>query len=793
MTYFHGVGPVPRRSRSARALVARAVDALERRRGVRRERGDAPRLARRAALAVVDGRRRRRAASAASCGLGGAASERPAEPAGDAAAEAAGAEVAVDAGVDERHALGVGAVDAVGAQDGALDGDGGVRVDEALHAGGDVAGEGATLVDDGVVDRERMHDGESSSLGDGRLNPAAALGQLAGGDRRSACRPDGRGDRSSIRRWQQLYAALRRRQPREVRRAPADRLPHRVQSAAAPPHRTHHLRLEGSSRSRSITSASTATTTRCRRSSTRCCTCTCTRSASRRGTTRCSRRRREQLGIRVFHANPYPKNRASRHRYVYECPACGRMVFRKRPRARARDRLRRLLPRAGGRRVGRALRAAARREGQVRLAACGAAGCGGRCRGGRARASPACRSVHTSRLADGVRKRNAGWYVGMSGMPSYACQAPRSCEMGASERSRHCAANLPSATIMRGRMAASCFLRNGSHCGDLVGLGVAIAGRAALQDVADVDVAAAEAHRLDHLGQELAGGADERLAGAILVGAGRLADEDERRVGVADAVDDVGALAGAACSACSRRARRGSAASLRARRRPSTPARDRRRDRRAGVGDAGVRQRRRLRVRRFAARHADDAAALEPRHVLLDLARRAPTARRDRSCPPPRFGRPEQRTRAIEDAIGDLVLATAAAAARRCRRAPTARTRLVSVPKPRARLAHVVGDDEVAALVAPASRRRGARRPRSRRRSRPRTGARPLSSARMSGFCVSAIDGASPSASFFSFCGAARGRPIVGHRRRHHDHRRAVDARQHRGAHLAAPSRRRRA
>jgi len=37
-----------------------------------------------------------------------------------------------------------------------------------------------------------------------------------------------------------------------------------------------------------------------------------------------------QRGIRVFHANAYPKNRATRHRYVYECPACGRMVFRKR-------------------------------------------------------------------------------------------------------------------------------------------------------------------------------------------------------------------------------------------------------------------------------------------------------------------------------------------------------------------------------------------------------------------------------------------------------------------------------
>jgi predicted SprT family Zn-dependent metalloprotease len=36
------------------------------------------------------------------------------------------------------------------------------------------------------------------------------------------------------------------------------------------------------------------------------------------------------LDIRVFHDNPYPKNQAPRHRHVYECPACGRMVFRRR-------------------------------------------------------------------------------------------------------------------------------------------------------------------------------------------------------------------------------------------------------------------------------------------------------------------------------------------------------------------------------------------------------------------------------------------------------------------------------
>jgi predicted SprT family Zn-dependent metalloprotease len=36
------------------------------------------------------------------------------------------------------------------------------------------------------------------------------------------------------------------------------------------------------------------------------------------------------LQIRVFHDNPYPRNQPPRHRHVYECPACGRMVFRRR-------------------------------------------------------------------------------------------------------------------------------------------------------------------------------------------------------------------------------------------------------------------------------------------------------------------------------------------------------------------------------------------------------------------------------------------------------------------------------
>jgi predicted SprT family Zn-dependent metalloprotease len=41
------------------------------------------------------------------------------------------------------------------------------------------------------------------------------------------------------------------------------------------------------------------------------------------------------LGIRVFHQNPYPKNRTLRHRYLYECPSCARLVFRRAHRAKA--------------------------------------------------------------------------------------------------------------------------------------------------------------------------------------------------------------------------------------------------------------------------------------------------------------------------------------------------------------------------------------------------------------------------------------------------------------------------
>lgn len=42
------------------------------------------------------------------------------------------------------------------------------------------------------------------------------------------------------------------------------------------------------------------------------------------------KREAEKRGIRVFHSNEYKRNQPPRDRYLYLCPACGRMVFRQR-------------------------------------------------------------------------------------------------------------------------------------------------------------------------------------------------------------------------------------------------------------------------------------------------------------------------------------------------------------------------------------------------------------------------------------------------------------------------------
>src|SRR5262249_2573804 len=71
---------------------------------------------------------------------------------------------------------------------------------------------------------------------------------------------------------------------------------------------------------------------------------------------------------------------------------------------------------------------------------------------------------------------------------------------------------------------------------------VAVPRRPALDDVADVDVLAAKPHALgDDLREQLSRAPDERLALRVLVRARPFADEDESRLRIADAEDEMAA------------------------------------------------------------------------------------------------------------------------------------------------------------------------------------------------------------------------------------------------------------
>src|ERR1019366_2231506 len=76
-------------------------------------------------------------------------------------------------------------------------------------------------------------------------------------------------------------------------------------------------------------------------------------------------------------------------------------------------------------------------------------------------------------------------------------------------------------------------------CCDLVRFRQAIFGWAAFDDVADVNVRAAKAHRLDHLREKFSGAADERFALSVFVAARAFADKDELGFRIAYAEDDV--------------------------------------------------------------------------------------------------------------------------------------------------------------------------------------------------------------------------------------------------------------
>ena len=102
-------------------------------------------------------------------------------------------------------------------------------------------------------------------------------------------------------------------------------------------------------------------------------------------------------------------------------------------------------------------------------------------------------------------------------------------------------AKLPRVTTTFGSMNSSCASRYGRHASISSGLRVAVAGRAALHDVGDVDVVAGEADPLDEAGEQLPGAADERHAGEVLLLPGALAHEHQVGVRVADAEHHLGA------------------------------------------------------------------------------------------------------------------------------------------------------------------------------------------------------------------------------------------------------------
>src|SRR5215469_7006535 len=70
-------------------------------------------------------------------------------------------------------------------------------------------------------------------------------------------------------------------------------------------------------------------------------------------------------------------------------------------------------------------------------------------------------------------------------------------------------------------------------------LGGAIARGTALDDVGDVNVLAAESHRLDHVIQQLSGATDEWLALYVFVGTGSFADEHQISARIANAKDNL--------------------------------------------------------------------------------------------------------------------------------------------------------------------------------------------------------------------------------------------------------------
>ena len=102
-------------------------------------------------------------------------------------------------------------------------------------------------------------------------------------------------------------------------------------------------------------------------------------------------------------------------------------------------------------------------------------------------------------------------------------------------------AKLPRVAITRGWIRSIFVSSHGRQTSISSGWGSRLPGGRQQQDVVDEDVVAAEADALEQLAEELARAADERQPGAVLLGAGRLADEHQVGVRVAGAEHDLGA------------------------------------------------------------------------------------------------------------------------------------------------------------------------------------------------------------------------------------------------------------
>jgi hypothetical protein len=79
--------------------------------------------------------------------------------------------------------------------------------------------------------------------------------------------------------------------------------------------------------------------------------------------------------------------------------------------------------------------------------------------------------------------------------------------------------------------------------GDLFFFGIAVAGWAAFNDVADVDLRAGHLHGLDNAFEEFARGAYKGPAAAIFFHSRSLSQEEQARPGIALTEDDMGAFA----------------------------------------------------------------------------------------------------------------------------------------------------------------------------------------------------------------------------------------------------------